>query len=89
MTVAELLEKISSRELAEWVAYNSIEPFGEFRQDIRIAKLWCLTANINRDTKKCPTPFTVMDFLKVFEEVELPDEEELRQKLDSNLKRIR
>ena len=88
LTVPELLAKTTSRDLAEWMAYYKIEPFGEFRQDLRIAKLWCLLANINRDVKKQPRAFTIKDFLEVFKESELPGEEELRNKLDSVLKRF-
>jgi len=39
VTVREMLGRIDSRELSEWVAYASIEPFGEKRQDLRFAKL--------------------------------------------------
>lgn len=37
MTVAELLERMSSREFSEWMAYAGIEPFGEERADLRQA----------------------------------------------------
>ena len=33
MSVREAQEKVSSREFAEWVAYYSIQPFGEGRLD--------------------------------------------------------
>jgi len=37
MTVRELLMRIDSRELSEWMAFYSIEPFGELRADMRAA----------------------------------------------------
>ena len=37
----ELLQRIDSRELAEWQAYYRIEPFGEERADLRNAMLMC------------------------------------------------
>lgn len=37
MTVAELGERMSSAEFAEWMAYYAIEPFGEERADLRQA----------------------------------------------------
>ena len=37
MTVAELLDRMSSREFSEWMAYYAIEPFGEERADLRQA----------------------------------------------------
>lgn len=37
MTVAELGQRMSSAEFSEWMAFYSIEPFGEERADIRQA----------------------------------------------------
>lgn len=37
MTVAELLERMSARELAEWMIYDEIEPLGPERADWRAA----------------------------------------------------
>ena len=34
-TVSELLQRISSTELSEWVAFDQIEPIGEVRGDVR------------------------------------------------------
>lgn len=34
-TVPELLENMSSSELSMWKAYYAIEPFGEYRADLR------------------------------------------------------
>ena len=82
-----MLATEDSQSLAEWMAYSQVEPFGEFRQDLRIAMLWCILANVNRDTKKHPKPYTVSDFLDAFEVAELPSEDELMQKIDNNLKR--
>jgi hypothetical protein len=62
-TVDELLDSISYEELALWGVYYSIEPFGEWRADVRSAQLAALTANINRDRKKRPQPFEIKDFM--------------------------
>lgn len=35
MTVQQLLAATSSAELAEWMAFDAIEPFGEQRADLR------------------------------------------------------
>ena len=35
MTVYEMLERISSAELAEWMAYYAFEPFGPRQEDYR------------------------------------------------------
>lgn len=37
MTVAELGDRMSSRELSEWMAFYQIEPFGDERADLRQA----------------------------------------------------
>lgn len=37
MTVAELLDRMSSAEFAEWIAFYGMEPFGEERADLRQA----------------------------------------------------
>lgn len=88
-SVEELLATEDSRSLAEWMAYSIVEPFGEFRQDLRVAMLWCVMANANRDTKKHPNPFTISDFLNVFEIADMPNDDELVQKMENNLKRYK
>lgn len=50
-------------EFAQWLAYYAVERFGEARADIRTATLCALMANINRDPKTQPKPFTIADFL--------------------------
>jgi hypothetical protein len=34
-TVEELLNRVSSAELTEWMAYARLEPFGPHREDLR------------------------------------------------------
>ncbi len=46
MTVSELLDRIDSRELSEWIAYYAIEPFGEERGDLRMQRICQVTAQI-------------------------------------------
>ena len=46
MTVREMLGRIDSRELSEWMAYASIEPIGEKRMDMRFAVLNCTIVNL-------------------------------------------
>lgn len=47
-TVSELQDSMSSAEFGEWVAYYSLEPFGERHDDIRMGTLAALNANLNR-----------------------------------------
>lgn len=67
MTVAELLGRIGSRELSEWMAFDSLEPFGEERADLRAGIVAATVANVNRDPKKQRTPYAPQDFLPKFE----------------------
>lgn len=72
MTVGELLGRITSSELAEWMAYYSINPFGETRGDLRNAMLCCLMANAwNGDKHKT---FSMEDFMLIKEESSRPKE---------------
>ncbi len=61
---------MSATELTQWMAYAAIEPFGERRADLRIAQLCALIANVNRDRKRRPKPFSIEDFLLFREPVE-------------------
>lgn len=38
-TVAELCDRLSFDEFIDWLAYDGIDPFGGFRQDIQTATL--------------------------------------------------
>ena len=48
MTVGELSNRMSSHELQEWIAYSLIEPFGEWRADLRAGIVASTIANVNR-----------------------------------------
>lgn len=75
MTVTELLGRVSSRELTEWMAYAQMEPFGEERGDIRQAITTSLIANVHRDPKK-GKEYTPEDFMPFSEK---PDPEEAQR----------
>jgi hypothetical protein len=61
MTVKELLSRIDSKELAEWSAFFSIEPFGYFRSDVQCGVIASTIANCNRS--KHSKSFTPTDFM--------------------------
>lgn len=48
------------------MAYASVEPIGEDRNDYRMAVLASLTANVNRDSSKRPQPYKPSDFIEDF-----------------------
>ena len=60
----EEVESLSEREFTRWQIYYSIEPFGEYRADIRSAMIACVIANVNRG-KNTPA-FKVDDFMPKF-----------------------
>jgi hypothetical protein len=82
MTVAELLDRISSKELTEWIAFYSLEPFGYLAEMHGDAITASTIANANRDPKKKAEPFSANDFLPK-EEVE--DNRTVFQKLKDYL----
>lgn len=76
VTVAELLSRIDSRELSEWMAFYKLEPWGDERADLRIAILASLYANANR--KKGQAPFKPSDFIPRFEPPEEQPPEQMK-----------
>lgn len=65
-TVAELLDRVSSEELAEWQAYYKLEPFGPMVSHVMVAQLTQLMANVNRQRNS--EPYKLADFLPVKKE---------------------
>lgn len=59
----ELLNRVSSRELTEWMAYDQLEPLPDRRQDLLLASLLALLSNVYRDAKKHREPAEPGDFL--------------------------
>jgi hypothetical protein len=62
MTVREMENRLSSQELAEWMAYWSIEPFGAARDDYRAGLLAATVANC-AGSKKALQP---TDFIHIY-----------------------
>ncbi len=60
---------MSSREFGEWVEFAKIEPFGDWRADLRSATICQILANVNRNPKKTK-PYRVEDFMPRFERPE-------------------
>jgi hypothetical protein len=60
-----MLSEMTSEELTEWMAYGEIEPFGEVRSDLRMAKICETMVNVNRVSKDSPVA-KVSDFMPDF-----------------------
>ena len=56
MTVKELLSRIDSHELAEWLAYYEMCPWGEERADLRTGIVAATLVNVNGGRAK-PSDF--------------------------------
>jgi len=55
MTVGELLARISSREITEWMVYERIAgPIGPVRGDIHAAQVAATVLNVNRRKRRRP-----------------------------------
>lgn len=63
MTVRELLTRIDSRELSEWMAFFELEPWGAEVDDWRAGLVASTIVNVNRDPKKRAQPFQPKDFM--------------------------
>lgn len=81
-TVAELENTISAGEVDEWIAYNEIEPFGDWAAWARSAHQMAMTANINRDPKKT-RPFTAADFMPQPRETATPADKKAAAEIES------
>lgn len=65
-----MLRSITSEQFLEWMHYDALDPFGEWRADWRSAEIVTMIANVNRDSKKRKEPYKTTDFLVKFGERE-------------------
>jgi hypothetical protein len=64
MTVESLLETMSARELSMWRAYYAVEPFGEYRADLRAGLSTATLVNMqSRGASLKPNDF-ILEFKK-------------------------
>lgn len=86
-----LLQELNAEQLADWEAYFTLDPFGNDRDDLRIAQLCCLFANANRDSKKHPRAYKLdefmFDFGKQYKETKQQSMEDMKQILRGLTKR--
>jgi len=58
-----MLREMRPYELAEWIAFFGINPWGEERADLRAGIVASTLANVNRDPKRRPEPYRATDFM--------------------------
>jgi len=59
-----MLANMPSRLFNEWIAYDRVDPFGSWRDDIRAGVVASTIANVNRVKKT--DPYTPNDFVPEF-----------------------
>lgn len=62
-----MLQSIPSTLFAEWMAFYRLEPFGEWRADLRAGIIASTIAEVNRDSDVRREPFGSSDFMPVFD----------------------
>jgi hypothetical protein len=76
---------MSCRQLKELQAFHSVDPMGEYRNELRHGTEMAFHHNIHRDATKRPEPFKALDFMNFV--VEPPEKiytaEELEKYADS------
>jgi len=82
-TVKELLQRVDSRELSEWFAFNLIDPFTEDRADKRSAIIARVVA-----TGLLKGSFGINDFRAVPKEVQQMDFETMARILGRTVSRL-
>jgi len=68
MTVRELLGRIGADELAEWMAFYKLEPFGRAVDDFGFGIMAAVTANQN--LKKGAKAMSPLDFVPQWDKVQ-------------------
>lgn len=68
------------------MAYAELEPFGSYLDDLRHGRGMALTANINRDPKIRPEPFSAADFMLAPSETSPAPEPETAECIASRIK---
>lgn len=82
MTVGDLLHRLSSRELTEWMAYYALEPFGEERGDMRAGIVASTLYNVHRG--KNTRAATPEDFMPKYGREEAEDQDdEVREQAEA------
>ena len=82
-TVGEL-RGMSAQELAEWQQFSCLEPFGEYRNDLRAGIISATIANTAQI--KRTKPFSPIDFMPFAKRREIT-EEEIAAKIEHFMRR--
>jgi hypothetical protein len=61
-----MMRRMPAPLIAEWAAFDALEPFGEERADLRTSALLQTMVNLQRNQKRYPRPFPLEDFILRF-----------------------
>lgn len=70
-----LMQAITGPQLADWLDFYAVEPWGDTRADLRAGIVAAVVANANRDAKRRPEPFAPSDFMPLVQRRKAEDEE--------------
>lgn len=77
-----MLRGMDAQMLAEWMAFDQVEPVSlGFRGDVQAAQIASTIANVNRDASKRKQPYEIEDFLVRYDEKKEPKPEEVWSKV--------
>lgn len=79
----QMLSSLSAKQFIEWEAYAALEPFDEYRQDIRVAQIVTMLANLHRDPKRAP--YSIKEFVLDFEQPDPKTPEELEREREAKV----
>jgi hypothetical protein len=66
-TPNELLAGVTSEDITEMIAYSNLEPWGPLADEFRFGQICATVANVQRDSKSKPDPWTPRDFMPALE----------------------
>lgn len=77
--MAELQERMSSREFTEWMAFYQVEPFGRQAEDLGVGIISATIANANKG--KRGKTYTAQDFMPQYGQKRHPTWQQLLDKV--------
>ena len=73
-SVKQVQAEIDSQEFTDWLAFYRVHPWGEYRADLRMARIAATIVNMQKASDSAPISEDV--FLFTFGEEATPDEED-------------
>lgn len=82
VNVDAMLRRITAKQFRQWEVYNELEPFGEFRDDVRAAQITAMIFNMAVAVKdRKPLTEFLLPWDKVLEQEAAPKRQTPEQQL--------